>query len=89
LATAPWNRPKVVNPVEYKRVGITLLVYAIASSFDFDYKIRIGLHSLPNAKQFYKKIGMIDLGCNPDYYDLTYFEMSSNKVLKIIKQSGF
>lgn len=36
-----------------------------------------GLHSLPNAIEFYRKRKMIELGSDPDCDDLIYFEFGS------------
>ncbi|VTR96316.1 Uncharacterized protein OS=Methylomonas sp. FJG1 GN=JT25_10440 PE=4 SV=1 [Gemmata massiliana] len=35
---------------------------------------RVGLHSLPQAEDFYNRCGMTRIGPDPHYYDLVYFE---------------
>ncbi len=85
FATAPWNRPKLKNPPDYKGVGIALFIFAVSRSFDLEYNGRVGLHSLPAAESFYQKIEMNDFGCDPNYENLRYFELSINVALEIIK----
>ncbi|MGF1539312.1 MAG: hypothetical protein ACFCU5_02500 [Pleurocapsa sp.] len=87
LATAPWNRPSVQNPPMYRGVGTALLLFAIQRSFDLEYKGRIGLHALPLAETFYKKIGLVNCGTDTDKQSLSYFELSSNEALKIINRN--
>jgi hypothetical protein len=86
LSTAPWNRKSLQNPPDYKGVGSTLLGFAINLSLDLEYKGRIGLHSLPNAESFYRKFGMKDLGYDPEYYNLKYFEISAHDIQEIIQK---
>ena len=38
---------------------------------------RCGLHSLPLAEGFYRRAGMQDLGIDPKYHDLRYFEFDA------------
>ena len=48
---------------------------AIRLSIEEGYKGRIGLHSLPQSNDFYSnRCGMIDLGADPHYQNLRYFE---------------
>jgi hypothetical protein len=77
LATAPWNRPAITNPPTYKGVGGNLIDFAIARSHELGYQGRIGLHALPGALGFYRKlrVGLLDCGPDPEEPDnLTYFE---------------
>jgi hypothetical protein len=77
LATAPWNRPMITNPPTYKGVGGNLIDFAIARSHELGYQGRIGLHALPGALGFYRKlrIGLLDCGPDPEEPDrLVYFE---------------
>jgi hypothetical protein len=78
LATAPWNRPAINNPPTYKGVGKNLVDFAIARSYELRYQGRVGLHTLPDAIEFYQKIrvGLLDCGLDPDEPDnLVYFEI--------------
>ncbi|NES17999.1 MAG: GNAT family N-acetyltransferase [Symploca sp. SIO3E6] len=77
LATAPWNRPVITNPPTYKGVGGNLIDFAIARSYELGYQGKIGLHALPGALGFYRKlrVGLLDCGCDPEDPDnLNYFE---------------
>ncbi len=77
LATAPWNRSLITNPPIYKGVGGNLVDFAIARSHELGYHGRIGLHALPGALGFYRKlkIGLLDSGPDPEEPDhLVYFE---------------
>ncbi len=77
LENAPWNRPALKNPPRYRGVGTLLIRAAIEVSQSEGFKGRIGLHSLPQANNFYaSKCGMTDLGPDPDYQNLRYFEMT-------------
>jgi len=74
LATAPWNRPSIQKPPEYRFVGSTLLKFARYRSEELGYGGLVGLHALPRAKPFYEKMGMMDYGPDAEKGDLTYFE---------------
>ena len=77
LATAPWNRYVITNPPTYKGVGGNLVDFAIARSRQLGYQGRIGLHALPSALGFYRKlrVGLLDCGPDPEEPDnLVYFE---------------
>jgi hypothetical protein len=76
LAAAPWNLRGLVDSRRYLSVGRVLLNSAIRLSSRLGYEGRIGLHSLPQAENFYRVCGMTDLGHDPEYYGLRYFEMT-------------
>lgn len=76
LEVAPWNRAELGAKPRLRGVGTVLLTAAVALSIDEGFKGRIGLHSLPQADAFYRKIGMTDLGPDPAYQNLRYFEMT-------------
>ena len=77
LATAPWNRPTIQCPERFRRLGTMLLGTAVAVSQMQGLKGCCGLHSLPPAEGFYQRAGMQDLGADPTYYDLHYFEFDA------------
>lgn len=79
LEVAPWNRPELGAKPRLRGVGSALLTAAIALSAAEGFKGRIGLHSLPQADAFYRKVGMTDLGPDPQYQDLNYFEMTAEQ----------
>lgn len=88
LTIAPWNRRSIENPPMYKGIGSSLLNFAITRSFDLDYKGRLGLHSLPNAEDFYKRFGMVDFGYDSKKQGLRYFEISSDTAREILSQGS-
>ena len=66
-----------MGPPRYHGVGSILIKAAVALSEDSEFHGRIGLHSLPQANDFYANTcGMTDLGIDPDYEGLRYFEMT-------------
>lgn len=79
LEVAPWNRPDMGTAPRLSGVGSALLAASIATSLDEGFKGRIGLHSLPQADDFYRKAGMTDLGPDPQYQNLRYFEMTDEQ----------
>ena len=87
LEVAPWNRPDLGNAPRLRGVGTTLLSAAVALAFDEGFKGRIGLHSLPQADSFYRgHCGMTDLGPDPAYQDLRYFEMTAEQAQTFLKK---
>lgn len=78
LENAPWNRKELLfDPPRYRGVGTILIAAAIELSKSEGFKGRIGLHSLPQSNGFYaNKCGMADLGADPGYQNLRYFEMT-------------
>lgn len=79
LATAPWNRPSVQRPVAYRLVGSTLLEFAKYRSEELGYGGLVGLHSLPGAEDFYRRMQMIECGPDEEKENLIYFEWYRRK----------
>lgn len=78
LATAPWNRPRLVPSPRYKGVGRLLLATAVNLSFNEEFSGRVGLHALPQAESWYRDVcKMTDLG--PDGTKMHYFEMTESQ----------
>ena len=66
---------------------IHLIIAAIAFSRSNEFKGRIGLHSLPQANQFYTvTCGMTDLGPDPKYHNLRYFEMTPDQATTFVER---
>lgn len=85
LATAPWNTPSITEEPRYSQVGTVLLASAIQISMDLEFSGRIGLHALPQAEKWYSgRCGMTDLGPDPNYNDLKYFEMTPEQASKFL-----
>jgi len=89
LATAPWNRPRLVTDPVYAGCGRNMIMTAISLSIEEEMKGRIGLHSLSGAEDFYRNsIGMADLGTDSDYSNLRYFELSKQRAAAVISTQG-
>ncbi|TPK85695.1 hypothetical protein FJ936_09150 [Mesorhizobium sp. B2-4-13] len=89
LATAPWNRPRLVAQPAYSGCGRILLAAAVSLSFDEEMKGRIGLHALPGAETYYRdKIRMTDLGPDEHYQNLRYFEVSTSAAMQMFATPG-
>lgn len=87
LETAPWNRRVLYDPPRYGGIGSLLIRAAIALSLEEEFKGRIGLHSLPQADDFYRdSCGMTDLGQDPTYQNLRYFEMTPEQAKAFIEK---
>lgn len=77
LAAAPWNLPSIVAEPRFSLVGSVLVATAIHLSMEEEFQGRIGLHSLPQADNWYRKTcGMTDLGPDQTVQNLRYFEMT-------------
>lgn len=78
LEVAPWNRREITqSAARFAGAGSILVFAAIELSRQEGFKGRIGLHSLPQANDFYaNKVGMTDLGQDAAYQNLRYFEMT-------------
>lgn len=75
LAVAPWNRDCLVRQREYKGVGSTLLKAALNYSIQkLGLTPGFSLHSLPQAKEYYEKLKMVNVR-EMDKGPLLYFEL--------------
>jgi hypothetical protein len=75
LATAPWNRFRLVAEPQFKGIGRLLLAAAVSLSVHEEFHGRISLHALPQAESWYRNVcGMTDLGI--DGTGMRYFEMT-------------
>ena len=55
------------------------------ASVDEGFHGRVGLHSLPQAEEFYEqKCGMTRIGVDPDYESLSYFELTQERAAEIL-----
>jgi len=84
VAVAPWNRRMIVPTPRFNGLGKVLLNIAVTVSLDEGMEGRCGLHSLPQAEGFYKRIGMHDLGLDADE-NLKYFEFSPEGAKKFLE----
>lgn len=79
LETAPWNQQKIVSVPEFGGIGTVFLRAAVEISRDEGFHGRIGLHSLPQSEDFYRRLEMSELGGDPAKQNLKYFEMTSRQ----------
>ncbi|KFN48523.1 hypothetical protein N790_01510 [Arenimonas malthae CC-JY-1] len=78
LATAPWNRERLVPQPLYRGVGTVMMAEAINLSFEEGFDGRVGLHALPKANAFYsQRCLMENMGPDEKYDDLNYYELSA------------
>lgn len=79
LEVAPWNRGDV-SEQRFRGVGSALVDAAIELSLSEGFAGRVALHSLPQAEGYYRNVcGMTDLGPDPAYDHLRYFEMTAEQ----------
>jgi len=89
LEVAPWNWsiPEIGRSGRFRMIGSLLIWKAITHSSSEGFGGRIGLHSLPQAENFYEKLGMTPLGPDPNKQGLVYFELSSPAAQVILNGS--
>jgi hypothetical protein len=76
VEAAPWNLRAFANQPRFLGIGTVLIADAIRLSTEMQLGGAIGLHSLPQAEEFYsKRCRMTPLGQDSNYFDLTYFEL--------------
>ena len=83
VEVAPWNRDSWKPHRIYGSVGTALVRAAVQLSLETGYLGRIGLHSLPQADKFYRRLGMTDLGTDEAYERLRYFEMTPLQAVRL------
>lgn len=87
LESAPWNR-RILLPsgqAAYSGIGSILMRAAVELSLDEEYKGRVGLHSLPQANEFYANTcRMTDLEPDAKYENLRYFEFTPEQAKAFI-----
>jgi uncharacterized protein (DUF433 family) len=89
LESAPWNLKSSANLPRFLGVGTILIGEAIRLSLDMSFEGRVGLHSLPQAETFYKnRCQMTEYGQDINYFDLTYFEFSSQQAINWLETIG-
>jgi hypothetical protein len=79
LEIAPWNLKATSIAPRFLGVGTILLGEAVLLAQEDGHEGRVGLHSLPQAEGFYARCGMTRVGFDPDYYDLPYYEFTSQQ----------
>lgn len=96
LEAAPWNRrepvDRSINAVQEPRfggVGTLLIAEAIRMNLGQTTSGRIGLHSLPDAEDFYSnRCRMVRIGPDDEYHGLVYFEYPDGVVASWLTSVG-
>ena len=79
LESAPWNLKEITAP-QFIGVGTALIADAIRLSIETGFGGSVGLHSLPQAENFYsQRCRMTRIGVDSAYYDLPYYEYTSQQ----------
>lgn len=89
LATAPRNRPWLVDPPEYRGIGSILLLAAVRESYSLGLRGRVWLRSLPSerTREFYRNRGFQEIFTDED--GMIDFELPSNKAEQWLRQEGY
>lgn len=76
LAVAPWNRSNPVFKKRYSGFGSVILKQALTfAQAELGYRPGFSLHSLPQAEDYYTKLGMRNFGRDENKENLIFFEM--------------
>ena len=89
LATAPQNRPWLVNDPQFGGVGSNLLFLAVRHSYSVGLGGRVFLESLPSerTRQFYEDFGFIRLAVHDD--GIIEFELTPENAQLQLRENGF
>ena len=89
LSSAPWNRNSSLHDRQYKGIGTEILkqvqFYFIRK---YHYNHGFCLHSLPQAHEYYIKIGMVNL---PEYNDedgLLFYEINRENAISFLESNN-
>ncbi len=87
VAVAPWNRDNPFRPKTFKGVGSALIKNALTYAVNvLGLHKGFSLHSLPQACDYYLKLGMLNVK-NNNKDGLEYFEMPEDTAKKILEES--
>lgn len=88
IEVAPWNSPFFVSQRRFTPVGPRLMEATIRLSELEGFHGRIGLHSLPQSEEFYRRCGMTMLELDPDKENLRYCEMNREQAKAFLEKGG-
>jgi hypothetical protein len=90
VETAPWNIPEYMEALGrkalYGRIGTRLMQAAVTLSLESELKGRIGLHALPGAEDFYRRIGMTATSRDEDKQNLLWFEFTPEAAKEFVRR---
>jgi len=89
ISSAPWNRKSILHDQKYKGIG-TEIIKQIQYYFinNLNYCHGFSLLSLPQAREFYEKIGMINI---PEYNKcnrLFFYEMNKENAISLLENKN-
>jgi len=88
VSTAPWNRAKLLVKPRFHGIGKVFVRVAIELSMHEGFEGRIGLHSLPQANEFYRsRCQMSELAPDPKKEGLVYFEMTPEQATRFLEDN--
>jgi len=89
LATAPRNRPWLVNPPHLRGIGRVLLFAAVRHSYMLGLGGRVWLTSLPSerTRNFYVNLGFRVIFQNPD--GTIDYELPSDRAMEWLEEEGY
>lgn len=89
LQSAPWNWKRPWRPHRpFRGLGTIMLQVAVRLSIELGFEGRVGLHSLEDAEDFYRKHPLKELWRDPDYFNLMYFEMTTEQSSEFLDARG-
>lgn len=89
VEAAPWNLKGSTVLPRFFGVGTVLMAEAVRLSLEMGFGGQVGLHSLPQAEEFYSaRCKMSRIGPDPEYFDLAYFEYTSQQATDWLAQIG-
>lgn len=83
VSTAPWNLPSVTDRPIYAGVGSVLIAVAVQLSIDEEFQGRVGLQALPQAVEFYRRLGFSHIG-ESGKPPLPYFELTEEAARRLL-----
>jgi hypothetical protein len=89
LESAPWNLKGFSTQPRFLGIGTVLIAEAVRLSLEAGFGGRVGLHSLPQAEEFYRtRCRMTELDADPHYFDLVYFEYTGQQATEWLAAIG-
>lgn len=88
VAPWSWDIAAIGRRGRYRGAGLLMMTSAIRLSLSLGLAGRIGLHSLAQTESYYAgRFGMRNLGADPRYHGLTYFEMTAAQAQTFLRGS--
>jgi len=86
ISSAPWNRKSTLHDQQYKGIG-TEIIKQVQYYFlkKLNYCHGFSLLSLPQARKFYEKIGMINISKYDEDKRLFFYEMSKENAILFLE----